>query len=292
MTTMFPMLHGGFSVNHAPEWCLTGMRGRPWSPNYEGEVERCFDPSRRMMRRARQAGYVVGASTDIWLMKFNDARDPHHVAAPGPCGLEKAWDRTTNRTQVGWGAWCTDMQCFGRETNAEKLLKFNDELFGLYKDTPKFLVSWLMGAHASMEEFIQLEDLLFKHLKRVLHKPMYEDAFVVLMGDHGSMQAHCDYRSPFLGVLAPRKWELSAQGRLALEALRRNADGAELVTPWDLYATLRHLVHSWPLEPSGHAPDHFGMHESLMLGSCNRMWLPALHGAPIKTLQMGIGTTR
>ncbi len=45
-------------------------------------------------------------------------------------------------------------------------------------------------------------------------------------------------------------------GKAALAALRRNSRGARLVTPWDLHATLRHLVLGWG---EGETHDHFGV---------------------------------
>ena len=111
-----------------------------------------------------------------------------------------------------------------------------------------------------------MEQYLHMHLVNVLHSPLYENTFVVLMGDHGLSGIRCDYTTPFLGIFAPSLWSQTSPGRIALDALERNTKALGpngihrdiVVSTWDMYATLRHLI-SWVND--GSSGDHFGLRE-------------------------------
>lgn len=271
--TVYPMLHGGIGVHSTPAWCSEGLSDKPaWTQNYSTLAE-CYDPKRRILKLARDAGFVAALSTNLLLQLYNDEHDPHHATCPALCNLTCLQDppcikRFDYANDI---ARCSDHICFGRDRYAKKIFNFNEEVFAQYSDHSKFLLSMLHGAHNDPQDLSILERDLWVHFQSMVFAKMsdFRDSVVVLMGDHGRKTVACDYTDPFLGVLVPRSWSASAAGRAALEAIQSNAEfsaAGMLVTPWDLYASLRHLI-AWG---GGGAydgeDDHFGLREVSQYG--------------------------
>merc|ERR1712224_1178612 len=155
--------------------------------------------------------------------------------------------------------------CFGGEVYAQKLLRWNRHILDAYADTPKFLISWLTGAHRDFRELVELEPLLLRHVQHILQSAALQNTVFIVMGDHGQHAISCDYTAPFLYILAPKSWDKSSATSPLLEALRgnvarQNSDTAHqpVVSHWDLYATFRHLL---SLGFPGADDDHFGLRE-------------------------------
>lgn len=264
LSTVYPMFHGGVNVRGTPKWCSEGMQDSlPWKHNYSTN-EACYDPRRRILKLAREAGYVVSLGTNLLFQLYNDLEDPHHATCPAVCAsINELGDFSIDANfslPDNAASACLDSLCFDRETYAKKVLEFNQDVFKSYPDYPKFVVSMLHGAHRSAVDLVQLEAELLKHFASIQRQGSpFRESVVILMGDHGAKTVACDYGNPFLGILAPRTLETTDFGRVAIEALRRNAELSAkgvLVTPWDLYATLRHLI-AWG-RSSGDS-DHFDM---------------------------------
>jgi hypothetical protein len=151
--TVYPMFHGGLSVKGAPSWCSQGISDvqSSWKVNHSA-VNECFDPSRRILKLARDAGFAVGLSTNLLFQMYNAFGDPHHATGPSLCVLDSFFSREAVNAEDSFNfandmIQCPDQFCHGRSNYARKILAWNSEFFRTYPDHPKFLASMLHGAH-------------------------------------------------------------------------------------------------------------------------------------------------
>lgn len=133
------------------------------------------------------------------------------------------------------GIGCRDNECLGGRTSAEALLDANEELFRDYDDRRKFFITHLEGAHNTGIDLSHLQDSLSSHLRRLLWRDTLRSSMVVVMGDHGKRVDICDYVSPFFGLFLPRSVGDELQQIVAQSS-------ANLMSPWDLYASLRDVI--------------------------------------------------
>ncbi len=129
---LFSMLHGGFGVREHPD-CVSRVMGTVDRFAMYNEISPCFNRSRQILKVARDAGYMVGASTNLALLHYIDLSDPHHMAAPAMCDPREA------DGQLRWKN-CGLTDCLGRAPYVQQILQFNKNLHIDYQDVPKFLV--------------------------------------------------------------------------------------------------------------------------------------------------------
>jgi len=231
------------------------------------------DPSRHLYRLFREAGFWVGSSgTTNWRSRF-----PTHLS-------EIVVDRTLpNLTPLMPHFAKTpmpdrDRDCLGHLPPVLHHLRFNERFLERGSgDAPRFLYSHFAAGHHENVPFLERSDetrfhavavrsydlLILEHLKRVF--ALDPPPIVILMSDHGVLSPRCENKRPILYFLLPstRLAEAAdpdagndvAPAQLDAAVVAKNT--RLMVTPWDLYVTLRHLT--WLGGQAPNTTDLFGV---------------------------------
>jgi len=114
-----------------------------------------------------------------------------------------------------------------------------------------------------------LDRELRDHLQEVTR--LHPDVVVALASDHGEVMSMCDHRTPFLKLLMPQSL-LERRPELRKNLLRNSK---QVVSGWDLFATLHHLTRfneSRPRDLSG-------------FGRLREMGMRTIQASPIRDFQ-------
>lgn len=112
---------------------------------------------------------------------------------------------------------------------------------------PKFIFSFHGELSHDSINLIEVADDDLLHLLRELHRNLLKDTIVVVMSDHGNrfaavrdtFQGKLEERLPYFSFAFPD--EFKREYPTAYDNFVENANG-RLVTPFDIYRTLRHLI--------------------------------------------------
>ena len=212
-----------------------------------GSAANPVDKWRWIFKDYKENGYVTMFSEDSprfaafnnRLKGFRDAPTDHYARPFWLAALDLGWER-----------FCINSKA-SHKVSFEYLLSY----FRAYKNKPKFsFVSLAALSHDNINS-IGYADKDFKtFLQQMKEESFLDSTFLVVFGDHGSrfsalrqtVQGKLEERLPFLSITTP-KW-FSDQYPKLYNNLIHNAD--VLTTPFDLYATLRHIL-TYPKYPSG-----------------------------------------
>lgn len=193
----------------------------------------------------KKFGYKTAFSTDItWkdTAQFSvDVRTPEN----GAMGQNSAhWDKMLGRKDDPGRETASDSINSRREKhNYHRWIRFNEEF--LESGSAKLLFTRLyfafFGRHRDLK---RRSHAIRDHILKIRTR-LNPNTVVFIAGDHGDAMVGegCDHRKPFLGVLLPK----GSPTRL-VDALRSNAN--QLVTPWDLFVTWRHVPELFKRETS------------------------------------------
>lgn len=229
-----PVLNGGVPRNQCNRTRQTTGFDR------HEHLRKCIKPHRRIFRRAKDKGFVsLISSCRMPLPTMVLPEDVDHYTPGGLCtnrGLEEAIRIRTHLLHS-----CREAYCMGGMTYTETLLRANEAFQKVYEDRQTLIMTHLEASHATVLDLAQNQGVLTTHLKRVLDKRSFASSVVVVMGDHGKPTDLCDHMSPFLGAFVPKSFGPEVQGVVAENAHK-------ILSPWDMYATLRDLI-DWEQRP-------------------------------------------
>ena len=212
-----------------------------------GNAASPVDIWRWIFKDFKQNGYVTMFSEDSprfgsFNYRLKGFKDPptDHFARP-------FWMAAAD---LGWEHFCINGRAL-HKVAFEYMLSY----FRAYRNTPKFsFVSLAPLTHENINSLGYADDdfkILLHHLKK---ESFLNSTFLVVFGDHGprfsalrqTIQGKLEERLPFLSITTP-KW-FSVQYPKLYRNLVHNS--GVLTTPFDLYATLRHII-TYPEYPSG-----------------------------------------
>ena len=148
-----------------------------------------------------------------------------------------------------------DHFCIGGRAAHNISLEYVLSFFRAYKDKPKFsLVTHADISHDDQNTIGYVDDD-FKSNLQVLEKENFlNNTLLIIFGDHGArfsdlrktIQGKLEERLPFMSITLP-EWFIEKYPDLHSNLVHNSK---VLTTPFDVYATLRHLL-SYPSYPSG-----------------------------------------
>ncbi|XP_073234705.1 uncharacterized protein [Porites lutea] len=228
---------------------LTGIaeKDQPEARKDMGKAASPVDIWRWIFKDFKQNGYVTMFSEDSprfgsFNYRLKGFKDPptDHFARP-------FWMAAAD---LGWEQFCINGRA-SHKVAFEYMLSY----FRAYRNTPKFsFVSLAPLTHENINSLGYADDdfkILLQHLKE---ESFLNSTFLVVFGDHGprfsalrqTIQGKLEERLPFLSITTP-KWFPVQYPKLYNNLVHNSG---VLTTPFDLYATLRHII-TYPEYPSG-----------------------------------------
>eukprot|EP00929_Paragymnodinium_shiwhaense_P031652 TRINITY_DN17686_c0_g2_i2.p1 TRINITY_DN17686_c0_g2~~TRINITY_DN17686_c0_g2_i2.p1 ORF type:complete len:708 (+),score=117.88 TRINITY_DN17686_c0_g2_i2:155-2278(+) len=215
-------------------------------------AKRFTNRSRRLFANFKDAGYTTSWSGSVQ-PGHHFVEEIDHLMPFLPQAL--VCD-SQNVGSCDWGQ--QDSACLGHLPLGVHILEYNEKVLQRTDgDAPRFLWSQpaighvgLGGSNAldSLHRLQAYDELLVNHLGRMLSAD--PSTIVYVMSDHGLKYPACDNKHPFLYIIFPEAW-LQEQPPSLERVLVDNGD--HVVTAWDVYATLRHLLAKLQSEAAGHA---------------------------------------
>ena len=212
-----------------------------------GNAASPVDIWRWIFKDFKQNGYVTMFSEDSprfgsFNYRLKGFKDPptDHFARP-------FWIAAAD---LGWEHFCINGRAL-HKVAFEYMLSY----FRAYGNTPKFsFVSFAPLTHENVNSLGYADDDFKSLLQHLKEESFLNSTFLVVFGDHGArfsalrltIQGKLEERLPFLSITTP-KW-FSVQYPKLYNNLVHNS--GVLTTPFDLYATLRHII-TYPEYPSG-----------------------------------------
>lgn len=143
--------------------------------------------------------------------------------------------------------------CLGSRPSYSDLLEYNEKVATGSKESNRayFLYSWITSlSHDNYNTASLGDSTISEHLLRLLHKGLLDDTVLIFMSDHGfrygpipnTNQGRLENRLPFMFLRLPRS--LVERYPNYLENLNMNS--RRLVTTYDVYATLLHVIEQPP----------------------------------------------
>ena len=212
-----------------------------------GNAASPVDIWRWIFKDFKQKGYVTMFSEDSphfasFNYRLKGFKDPptDHFARPFWMAAE----------DLGWTEYCINSRA-SHKVSFEYLLSY----FRAYKNIPKFsLVTHAVISHDSLNSIGYADDDFKNFLQQMNKESFLNNTFLVIFGDHGSryskarqtIQGKLEERLPFLSITTP-KWFPEQYPKLYNNLVHNSG---VLTTPFDLYATLRHIT-TYPEYPGG-----------------------------------------
>lgn len=229
-STLFPLMHGGIPVNNSDPFCGSSRQDSfARNLHWEEIALRCTPEHRRLMHRLKhQFGYRTGLAEMMMARQYLvldeiDNRLPWFPLYNYKYHGKKAEDEPVN----------PDLNCVGNQLGYLSVLDFVEQFFlsARPNEPPGFLYAHLSGSHDSPKGLRFIDGRLAEHILLMARQP---NTAVIVMADHGRPDHTCDYQRPMLAI------RISPSLQRDLAVLKRNTD--KLVTPWDIYTTVRDLA--------------------------------------------------
>ncbi|XP_071798043.1 uncharacterized protein [Asterias amurensis] len=147
-----------------------------------------------------------------------------------------------------WNAANTEKHCLGSKPVHKVMLDYLLDYMTVYKDTPHFAFSFLVGlTHANINPLKLMDGDLYWFLADAKFYNLLNNTILLMFGDHGSrysqirqtLQGKLEERLPFMSMTVPH-WFHRRHPEL-YRKLKLNSQ--RLMTPFDVHETLKSVLH-------------------------------------------------